>query len=56
VLAIEPKVSGLKPGRGDGILRAIKIHNKTSFGGDVKPLAPCRKNLLHVMQYERDIS
>jgi hypothetical protein len=32
----------------DGFLRAIKIRSKPYFGGKVKPLAPCRKVLLHV--------
>jgi hypothetical protein len=29
-------------------LRAIKIHRTTSFGGEFKPSAPCRKILRHV--------
>jgi hypothetical protein len=36
MLAIGPKVRGLKPGQGDGFLRAIKIHSMPSFGGEVK--------------------
>jgi hypothetical protein len=33
VLAIGPKVRGFRPGRGDGLLRAIKIRSTSSFGG-----------------------
>jgi hypothetical protein len=51
VLTIGPKVRGLKPGRGDGILRAIKILSTHSFGGEVKPYTPCRKILLHVKNH-----
>jgi hypothetical protein len=29
------------PGRGEGFLRAIKIHRTLSFRGEVKPEAPC---------------
>jgi hypothetical protein len=36
VLAIGPKVSGFKPGRGDGLLRPIKICSTPSFGEKVK--------------------
>jgi hypothetical protein len=36
VLAILPKVRGFKPGRNDGLLRAIKIRSTPSFGGEVK--------------------
>jgi hypothetical protein len=39
VFAIGPKVRGFKPGRGDGLLRAIKIRSTPSFGGEVKPNA-----------------
>jgi hypothetical protein len=48
VLATEPKGCGFKPGRGDGFLRAIKIHSTPCFGWDVKPEVPCRKILWHV--------
>jgi hypothetical protein len=41
VLAIGPKVRGFSPGRG-WFLRAIKIRSTSSFGGGVKPLAPCK--------------
>jgi hypothetical protein len=47
VLAIGPKFRGLKPGRGDGFLKAIEIRNTPSFGGEVKPSAACCKILLH---------
>jgi hypothetical protein len=43
VLAIGPEVRGLKPGRGDVFLRAIKIRSTSFFGGEVKPSALCRK-------------
>jgi hypothetical protein len=48
VLAIGPKVCGLKPARGDGFLRVIKIRSTLSFGGEVKLSAPCCKILMHV--------
>jgi hypothetical protein len=43
VLAIGPKVRWFRPADDNGFLRAIEIHNTTSFGGEVKPSAPCRK-------------
>jgi hypothetical protein len=55
VIAIGPKVPGFRT----GILRAITIRSTPSFGGEVKPLAPCRKILRHVKElceYGRDIS
>jgi hypothetical protein len=48
VLATGPKVRGFEPGRGDGFLRAMKIHSTPSFGWEVKPEVPCRKILRHV--------
>jgi hypothetical protein len=48
VLDIGPKVRGFKLGRGDGFLRAIKILSTPSFGGEVKPSAPCRNILRNV--------
>jgi hypothetical protein len=48
VLAIGPKGRGLKPDRGDGFLRAIKIRSTPSFGWEVKREAPCRNMLRHV--------
>jgi hypothetical protein len=35
VLASGPKLRDLKPVRGDGFLRAIKIRSTPSFGGEV---------------------
>jgi hypothetical protein len=43
VLATEHNCRGLKPGRGDGFLRAIKIRSTPLFGLEVKPGVPCRK-------------
>jgi hypothetical protein len=43
MLAIGPEVRGFKPGRRDGILRAIKISDTPSFGEEVKPLTSCCK-------------
>jgi hypothetical protein len=48
VLTTGTKVCGLKPGRGRRIFKGEIIRNMTSFGGDVKPSAPCRKILRHV--------
>jgi hypothetical protein len=48
VLAIGPSVRGIKPGRGDWFLMAIKIRSTPSFGGKVKLKAPCRKILWHI--------
>jgi hypothetical protein len=42
VLAIGPKVRGLKPGLGNGFLRAIKTRSTPSLGGEVKPSDPCK--------------
>jgi hypothetical protein len=47
VLAIGPKVCGPKPGRGDGLLRAIKVRSTLFFRGEVKPSDLCRKSLRH---------
>jgi hypothetical protein len=57
VLVIGPKVRGLKPVESDWFLMAIKIRSMTSFGGEVKPSAPCRKDLRHIkdpLRYDRD--
>jgi hypothetical protein len=35
----------------NAFLRAIKICSMTSFGGEVKPLAPCHKILWHVKNH-----
>jgi hypothetical protein len=48
VIATGPKGRGFKPGRDDGLLRAIKIRSTSSFGWEVKPEVPCRKTLRHV--------
>jgi hypothetical protein len=48
VLAAGPKVRGFKSGRGRWILRATKIRSTTSFGGNVKLSAKCRKILRYV--------
>jgi hypothetical protein len=41
-LALDPKVRGFKPGRGDGLLGAMKIRSTPSFGEEAKPEVPCR--------------
>jgi hypothetical protein len=46
MLAIGPKVCGFQPGQGNGFLRPMKICSIPSFGGEVKPEAPC--HLWHV--------
>jgi hypothetical protein len=38
VLATGLKVRGLKPSRGDGFLRTIKISSTTFFGGKIRTL------------------
>jgi hypothetical protein len=48
VLVVGPKVCGFRLGPDDEFLRTIKIRSTTSFGGKVKPSAPCRKILRHV--------
>jgi hypothetical protein len=56
-LDIGPIVRGFKPGQGRPNLIAIKIRSTTSFGGEVKPSAPCRKILRQVKErygYKRD--
>jgi hypothetical protein len=45
-----PEVRRFKPGRERRFIRAIKIICTTSFGGKVKPSAPCRKILRHVKE------
>jgi hypothetical protein len=50
VLAVGPKILGSNPAEDDGFLRAIEIRSKTSIGGEVKPLLPCRKFLRHVKE------
>jgi hypothetical protein len=52
VLAIGPNVRKFNPGRGDCFLRTIKIRSTPSFEGEVKPMAPCRKFILHEKSLE----
>jgi hypothetical protein len=57
VLAIGPRVRASVPAESDGFLRAIKIRCTTSFGGEVKSPAPCRKilrNIKDTLRYDRD--
>jgi hypothetical protein len=56
VLSNGPKGRGLKPGRGNGFLRAITIRSTPSSGWEVKSEAPYRKILRHVkdpLTYQR---
>jgi hypothetical protein len=48
--ATAPKLCRLKPGRGQWIFKAIKIHSTPSFEGEVMPSAPCHKILQHVKE------
>jgi hypothetical protein len=41
-----PLIRGLKPGQGDGLLRVIKMRRRSSFGGEMKPSAPCNKSTI----------
>jgi hypothetical protein len=49
-LDIGPKGHRFKPIKGDGFLRAIKIHSTPSFTGEVKPKATCIKFLQYVKE------
>jgi hypothetical protein len=51
VLVIRTKVPGLKPGRDDGFLRAIKIRSTPSFVEEVKLVAPCPMVLRNVKSH-----
>jgi hypothetical protein len=51
VLAIGFKVSGFKLGQGDAFLRAIKIRTTPSFGGKVKPEAPCGEIIRYIKNH-----
>jgi hypothetical protein len=51
VLATGSKAHGVKPGRGNGFLMAIKISSTPSFGWEVKLEVPCRKILQHVKDH-----
>jgi hypothetical protein len=48
VLAIGPKVRGLKPSRRRWIFNDGKIRITTSFGGEMKPQVLCGKILWHI--------
>jgi hypothetical protein len=48
-LATAPKVRGFKPGRGQWILKAIKIRGMTLFGGELKLVVPC-----YILQHVKD--
>jgi hypothetical protein len=48
VLAVGPKVRGVRPSVGVGFLTTIKISITPYLGGEVKSSAPCRKILRHV--------
>jgi hypothetical protein len=41
-------IRGFKPGRGRWTVRFYKILSTITFGGEIKPLASCRKILRHV--------
>jgi hypothetical protein len=45
VIAVRHKVRGFKP---DAFVRAVKVLNMTSFGGEVLLSVPCRNILRHV--------
>jgi hypothetical protein len=51
VLAIGSEVHGFKHGGGLWTLKTTKIHSTTSFGGEVKPEASCRKILRYVKNH-----
>jgi hypothetical protein len=58
-LPVDPRFACSDPVDDEGFLRETKIRNMTSFAGEVKPSAPCRKILRHVKepsQYESEIS
>jgi hypothetical protein len=49
-LPLDPRFMVSNPAKDDGFLRVIKIHSPTSYRGEVKLLAPCRKFLWHVKE------
>jgi hypothetical protein len=56
ILSLDPTFVGSNPDEDDGFLRAIKIRSTTFFGGEVKPLVPCRKVFRYVKEnYEYEI-
>jgi hypothetical protein len=48
VLAVGPMICRFNPGQGQRIFKAIKVPSMPSFGGEVKPSAPCHKILQYV--------
>jgi hypothetical protein len=54
MLVTEAKVRGFKPGRRRRIFKGDKVRGTTSFTGDVKPSAPCRKILRHVKEPQKN--
>jgi hypothetical protein len=42
-LSLDPRLADSNPAEGDGFLRAGKVRNTPSFGGEVKSSPPCRK-------------
>jgi hypothetical protein len=56
-LPLDARLVSSDPAKGDGFLRAIKIHSTTSSGREVELSVPCRKFLWHVKEpyeYESD--
>jgi len=43
VLTFSAQVRGFKPGRSRQIFKGEKILSTPSFGGEIKPLVPCRR-------------
>jgi hypothetical protein len=43
-LPVDPTFAGSSPAKDDGFLMAIQVRSTTSFGGEIKPSAQCRKN------------
>jgi hypothetical protein len=40
---LDPRFTDSNTAEGDELSRAIKIRSTPTFGGEVKPSAPCRK-------------
>jgi hypothetical protein len=40
-MPLDPRIAGSNQAKDDGFLRAIKIRIRPSFGGEVRPSAPC---------------
>jgi hypothetical protein len=49
-LPLDPRFEGSNPAEDNVFLRAIKIWNIISFGGEVKLSVPCCKILQHVKE------